>query len=174
MKSLFKRSERPVAVDVELIWHRRLLKSFWTGVGIFSIFILLIARTGSVEGFVGALMIIVAALLPAYLWCSGRAHGLPVFPIFALSYTWTYALPLLDGNREVAVYSPVSQLLASAIVTSFLALSTFVWFRFVRRPKAAPRVCRVLGGETSVFFLLSIAASAIYTMGMVGGWLDNA
>ena len=170
---LSDRSERSVAVDAGQLWHQRLLKSFWVGLGIFSVFILLVARPESVEGFVGAMMIMAAALLPAYLWCSGRAHGLPVFPIFALSYTWTYALPLLVARKEVTVYSPRSQFLASVIVTAFLALSTFIWFAFVRRLKAPPRACRVLGGETNLFFLSSIVASAFYTMGMVGGWLDS-
>jgi O-antigen polysaccharide polymerase Wzy len=173
LQVLSKGSRGSTVVDAEQIWHRRLLKSFWTGVCIFSIFVLLTARPESVEGFAGGIMILAFALLPAYLWCAGRAHGLPVFPIFALSYTWTYALPLLVGNREVVAYSPASQLVASIIVTSFLGLSTLIWFRFVRRLKAPPHTCRVLGGETNLFFLLSIVTSAIYTMGLVGGWLDD-
>src|SRR5215210_2033442 len=36
----------------------------------------------------GAALISFGALLPSYLWCRGSVPGVPIFPLFALTFLW--------------------------------------------------------------------------------------
>jgi hypothetical protein len=69
----------------------------------------------------------VFALFPAYLWCSGRVDGLPLFPLFALTHAQTYAMPMIAQNRAVARYSSEAQIEAALSVMAFLGVGTLAW-----------------------------------------------
>ncbi len=55
----------------------------------------------------GAILI---ALLPypSSFICGVRekALGMPIFPVFALTYLWTYALPLVSNHPKIITYFP--------------------------------------------------------------------
>jgi hypothetical protein len=67
------------------------------------------------------------ALLPSYLWVRGSAHGLPIFPIVALFYVNTHAIPFIIGHPGVAKYSEIERLIAAGTVIAYLLLATVVW-----------------------------------------------
>jgi hypothetical protein len=69
----------------------------------------------------------VAALLPSLLWVRGRVLGLPIFPIVCLTYVWTSAVPLVQGNAAVTRYELGEQLVGAATVVGFLLLGTLCW-----------------------------------------------
>jgi hypothetical protein len=95
---------------------------------------------------------------------------MPIFPLFALTYLWTYSLPLLSNHPKIIIYSPESHLFSSVIVAGFLVLGTFVWFQFVKSPPPIPKSYRVLRGQNSngVFFFI-IAVSIFFNMYSLGG-----
>jgi hypothetical protein len=152
--------------------RRQLLKVFWLiALGLF-IFELFWTRTDSLITNFGAILITGAALLPSYLWCSGRALGMPIFPLFALTYIWTYGLPLVTEHPRVLTYSPESQLFASITVAGFLGLGTIVWFGFVKSPPPLLKSYRALsakGGDA--FFLFVLGIGVLFDLANNGGWV---
>jgi hypothetical protein len=158
----------PLAVRYE---RRHLLKAFWIGV-----FVLFLAQLYTVENvptlsIISAILSGIASLYPTYLWCSGKALGLPIFPIFALTHLSSYALPLLSKNPLVTAYSPGSHLLASIGVAFCLGLGTFTWLQFVNSPPPYPKEYRALiDRKGDNFFLFLLAAGVFFNMYSLGGW----
>ena len=126
------------------------------------------------ETVLAACLIGFFALLPAYLWCKGSVKGMPVFPVFALPFLWTYGLRLFGTvTPDVGLLSPVSHLSAALTISSFLGLGTFVWYKTVNVAGKQPVSYMALqGANTDTFFLFLIAAYAVVMMGFVGGWFN--
>lgn len=152
----------------------RLPKSWlWGAVAILILGSILIIQSNSFETIAGAYLIAVAALLPAFLWVSGKAKGLPIFPIYALTHLWTYAIPLVIDNPQVTQYSPQMHLTASLIVTSFLLLGTGAWYQFVKTAPSSPASLRIMDGKKAEPYLLAgFAASVIFSITFTSGWTD--
>ena len=138
--------------------RRSLLKAFWLAVAVLLLVAIFTVQVSSTTSLLGAILITFAALLPLYLWCSGKALGLPIFPFFALTYLWTYALPIVSNHKKVVAYSSQAIFFASITVTAFLGLGTFIWFQFVKSQPAIPKSYRVLKDKGSEGFFLSIMA----------------
>ncbi|ARV61242.1 hypothetical protein BZZ01_23850 [Nostocales cyanobacterium HT-58-2] len=151
--------------------RRQLLKTFWLmALGLF-VFELFWTQTNSLVTNFGAILITAAALLPSYLWCSGRALGMPIFPFFALTFIWTHALPLASNHPKVVSYAIASHLFASCTVAGFLGLGTFIWFQFVKSAPLLPKSYRALSRRKgNVFFLWVLAIGVLFNMYFVGGW----
>ncbi|BAY92041.1 MULTISPECIES: hypothetical protein [unclassified Tolypothrix] len=153
--------------------QKRLLRGFWLVALALLSFELFFSNTTSLESNFGAILITTAALLPTYLWCSGNALGMPIFPLFALTYIWTHALPLVSNHPTVLQYSPASHLFASITVSGCLGLGTFIWLQFVKSAPAIPESYLVLdSGRGEQFFLISLAAYVVFNMSNLGGWLS--
>ncbi len=135
--------------------------------------VLFTAHPQYVESAIGAALIIVAAWVPAWLWIKKGGTGLPVFPVFALTHTWTFGLPLLYEHPIVKLFDASDQLYAAITVTGFLILSTVVWLvvRNVRvRP---PKFCLSMreAGADDIFFIV-LAVAILFTIAVNGGWLN--
>lgn len=155
--------------------RRQLLKAFWMIVGVLFLWQLYTIQTNSIVTILSAILIAFAALLPFYLWCSGKALGLPIFPLFALTYLWTYALPLVSNHPKIITYPPEAHLFASLTVAVSLGLGTFIWFRFVSFPPALPKGYRILlGNKSNGLLLFFLAASIFFNMYTIGGWFALA
>jgi hypothetical protein len=151
--------------------RQQLLKAFWLAVTVLFLVELATVKTSSMASIFGASLIAFFALLPIYLWCSGKALGMPIFPLFALTYLWTHALPLVSEHPRVLKYSPEEHLFASITVAGFLGLGTFIWFQFVKNPSVIPSSYRVLKSQNSEGFFLFILASGIFfNMYSLAGW----
>lgn len=149
------------------------LAAFWLAVGGCLLLAPFAIQTSSLETLVSAGLIFFAAILPSYLWCSGRALGLPIFPIFALTYCWTYALTLVNGHPGVALYSPESHLNASLAVSGFLSLATLIWYQFVGRSSKPPKYLYVFRrGKGETYLLYGFVIGVLYSIAILGGWLD--
>jgi hypothetical protein len=152
--------------------QRKLLNGFWLiafGLFVYEIFF---TGTESLLSSLGAILITVAALLPSYLWCAGRALGMPIFPIFALTFIWTYALPLVSKYPLVLTYTPENHLFAGVTVTGFLGLGTLIWFQFVKYAPPIPKSHLALNSSTGVpFFLFALVANILLDISTNAGWL---
>lgn len=158
----------PIAVRYQ---RRHLLKAFWIGVSVLFLVELYTVQNTPTLSIVGAILIAFMALYPSYLWCSGKALGMPIFPMFALTFLWTYALPLISHHPKVITYSPDSHLFASITVAICLALGTFTWFQFVKSPPPYPKSYRALvEHKGDQFFLIILAGGVFFNMYALGGW----
>jgi hypothetical protein len=152
--------------------QRQLLVAFWIGaIGILG-YALYNANTESLWLNFGAVLVIAIALVPSYLWSSGRIQGIPIFPLFAATHIWTYGLPLVTENPGVEAYSVSSRLFAALTTAGFLALSTLIWFQFVQALPSQPPFYRALAGRKGdQFFLACSAISVLFNIANAGGWL---
>ncbi|OBQ20697.1 hypothetical protein [Anabaena sp. AL93] len=148
--------------------QRQLLPFFWITIIAYTTFVfskVYFNETILIEDVFGCLAISAASLLSVYLWCAGKAFGVPIFPIFSVTYLWTSALPLLLKNPGVFKYSNSERFFASMTVTGFLLLSTLIWYQFVKRfpqPKAYYRTIGIHKGEN--IFLGVLFISNLFTI----------
>lgn len=128
---------------------------------------------GSISSIIGAGLMSFAALFPSYLWCSKQAFGLPIFPLCALTYLWTYGLQPLSNEAIASNYPSDSVLFASLTVTVFLGIATVIWFQFVNTAPPRPKYYRAFSTQQSEpFFILSLAIGNFFTMSSLGGWFN--
>ena len=107
----------------------RLIAAFWATAYVIAAYFLY-QSLGIEEPLVrllGAAPVAVMAMLPSYLWCANRVRGVPIFPLFALTYLWTYALPLVSQHPAIMLYDSVAILAVGLIVAVFLTLATLVY-----------------------------------------------
>ncbi len=151
--------------------RRRLLQTFWIGVGVFFIQNIQSLQANDPLVSLAAILVSIASLYPMYLWCSGKALGIPIFPFFALTHLNTNAIPLLSNHPLVITYSPDSQFYAGITVTIHLAVGTFFWLQEVKSsppPRLSYRALVESNGEN--FFLLILAGAVFYQMYARGQW----
>lgn len=158
-----------------LRFRRRLGLStaYWLSLGALVVCVLATAHPQYPESAVGAALIIAAAWFPAFIWIRREMGGLPIFPVFAVTYTWTFGLPLLYEHPIVAYFDAFDQIYAAFSVTGFLLLSTSVWYAFRIRRARSPRYClsiRVSAAD-AIFFLILIL-SILFTVGVNGAWIN--
>lgn len=152
--------------------HQQLVISFCIfALGLF-VYELFLADTDSLVAKFAAILITATALIPGYLWCSGRALGMPVFPLLALTYIWTYAFPLVINHPFVLNYSEQSQLFAGATVAGFLGLGTLIWFPLVKSAPPLPDSYRALNHQQgTTFFLFILAVASLFKLSITANWL---
>lgn len=113
------------------------------------------------ETTVAAFLIAFSALLPGILWVRGKVLGLPLFPLYAISFLSTYATPLVFDHPVASRYSADEHLLLALKVSAFLLLSTLFWFLTCRRLPQIPRRYRALEESQAVLFFQVILLAAI-------------
>jgi hypothetical protein len=146
---------------------------FWIVVAALLVAPFVLAQTASLYTVSGACLIAFAALLPTYLWLRGKTIGLPIFPIYALTHLWTYAIPLVIDFPEVARYTPEMHLQASLTTSGFLFLGTFVWYQFVKLPPSRTMAVRVFDGKKGErYILVGYAAGVMFSIAFAAQWTD--
>jgi hypothetical protein len=146
---------------------------FWGAAALLFLASVLVIRSDSIETVSGAYLIAFASILPSYLWITGRAKGLPIFPVFALTHLWTYAVPLVIDHPQVAQYPPRMHLIAGLTTAGFVLLGTFVWFQFVKAAPEPPAVLWVMDGKKGEPYLLAgYVGGVVLSVAFAGGWSD--
>ena len=121
--------------------QRKLRVGFRLAVGAYLTFFYFTARGSSVEALGCALLLVLAAFLPAYLWCAGKVHGLPILPILAVNFIPTYALPVQTASKVLKDYSPVEQAEGLLCVIGFLLIATVVWWQITNANTKPGKTC---------------------------------
>jgi hypothetical protein len=161
-------------LKIKNLFRRRLgmMSAFWIGLFALTIMVLLTAHPQYPESALGAIAVIIPAWLPTYIWIKKGFGGLPIFPVFAITCTWTFGLPLLYEHPIVARFDAGDQLFAALSVMSFLLIATFVWFATRKKKMSAPVSCLALretGADTIFFGILLL--SIVFTIAVTGNWL---
>lgn len=152
--------------------RKRLIRFFWAVACALLIYEGVLAQSSAWTDNLGACLITIAALIPGYYWCIGKAQGLPVLPLFTLTTIWTYALPLVNDYKQVNQYSPPDRFTASLTVTAFLVVCVLVWSRFLKPPRIQS-VYRVLNPKKgSEVLLWVLALRALFEITNIAGWIS--
>jgi hypothetical protein len=111
------------------------------------------------------------SLAPLGLWCAGYARGIPIYPIAALVYLNTYALPLLSENPNVLAYSPWQQFQAGITTALFLGGGLLGWLNFAQPRGDRRRSYRCLRlAQTDTLFLVILGLGSLLNLYIYGGW----
>jgi len=118
-----------------------------------------------------SLALVVAILLPSWLWVSNRSQGLPMFPLYALSFFPTYAVPLCRGDSRFVQYT--EQEIANAVFTivGYLLLATLVWWQCTNRNLSPPEKVRAVlpHGARQVMVWLLVGGLVFELFGRLAG-----
>ncbi|UBF27975.1 hypothetical protein K9N68_08795 [Kovacikia minuta CCNUW1] len=154
--------------------QKQLLKAFWIFTPCLVLYEIYLTKTDSLLSNFGAVLITVAALIPFYLWSAGKALGMPIFPFFAITFIWTYALPLVSNHPVVETYPAHSQFFAAVTVAGFLLIGTFTWFQFVRTVPPPPQYYWSLGKHKGDrFFFAALIGSTMFYLLSTNGVLSS-
>lgn len=156
--------------------QRNLLPFFWIVVSAYTVFLIHTTYKNpniSFEDIFGGVAISIVSIIPVYLWCAGKAFGLPIFPLFSITYLWTCAVPLITDNPSILKYDNSERFLVALTVSGFLLLGTFVWYQFVNNfphPEEKYRVLDIKRGDN--LFLTILVIANFYTITSLAGWLN--
>lgn len=151
--------------------RRQLLQIFWVVVWALLLVAVQTIDERPAEVSLGAALIFVASLLPVYLWCKGKAHGLPIYPVFSLTHIWTCAIPLYTEHQAVSRFTPEEQFVGCLTVVGFLVVGTMIWYKLTSTPVRRGRAYIALEGSSAQnFFLGTFIASVVFTVAAIGGW----
>jgi hypothetical protein len=135
--------------------------TFWIGVAAFGFVAALSYHDAASSDVIGFLVLAFTALLPAGLWCHGRTHGLPLYPIFTAGTLATFALPLISHHPLVIDYTPHERLLAAVTVAAVNLAGTAPWYLLTRRQPASHRPRFEMRRMSGDFFFAAIMLIAI-------------
>jgi len=167
-------SERAMGGVALPLNRKQLLLVFWAWTGLFYFRQIFVPKTDSLDLWLYGMILTAVCLTPLWMWVTGRIHGLPLWPLFSLSFIPSYCLPLINNAANIQQYSPNEKLTAALTLSGFLALGTAVVHQLTNRP---PRIMPFVRGfdlEHSkprlllfvfcgVFFLL--IADQLYVLG---------
>ena len=135
----------------------RLLRITQIAMGSYLIFFYFTVRENPPELIVATLLLIGAAFLPAYLWCSGKVQGLPILPIIALKYIPSYVYPVQVGMKLLEAYSTEEQAEAVFATAWYLLLLTLVW----------QQICNRTSRPTPIWFSIESKKSTAWMIGLL-------
>lgn len=111
------------------------LRAFWGIAGLVAaVSLALTLRAESPLGAAGGILIVAAVAVPIGFWCARVVPGIPIFPIYAATYLWTFGLPLLLRHPVLENFDTASQFSAALAVVGFLLLGTLAWAGVARLP----------------------------------------
>ncbi len=120
----------------------------------------------------GALLLTYASTLPLLLWLSTPLRGIPIFPIFALPFVASYAIPLIIDHPVVIQFSPWQHFTAALYISTFLLLTTLVWWLFLQIKNRPPVSYYCFQEQTFVpLFTTVVFLALVYHIFVFSGWI---
>lgn len=150
-----------------MVSQKKLQTGFWIAAAGYLAFFYFTARPPSFEALLAALGMVVVAFVPAFLWCTGRAKGLPILPIFALTFIPAYALPVQTSSRVLKAYSAEQQAEGLLIATLYLGLITLIWHQICNRSTQPRRFTYAIDPNRSTIWLLGFMAAYLFYLTFV-------
>lgn len=120
----------------------------------------------------GAALITSLAFVPLFLWLRLEVKGIPVFPVFAGSFVWCYALPLVLNHPKLVQYQQVEQFKAALAISLFLLIGTLSWIAVMRLPFAFPARCLCLPPfRNKNIWIIILLGAVLFNAATLAGWL---
>lgn len=113
--------------------------------------------------FLLGVAIFALACLPALYWAKYRRPWFPAFEITQLTCVTFYAVPLLNGHRELSAYSPQVIAESASLVVAYLASANLAFFLQRNPVRASPWAVRSLLPDKVLRYLpLGLALNTVY------------
>ena len=133
-----------------------------SGCGVYFIFT---AETADAIHLYLGLLIFVLAAVPGLVWARRSESSFPIFEVFMLTFVNTYALPLLTGHQQLALYDPDVITKAAVAVLLFQIVAVVTYRGMECRPKQTPFWTEeVISEEYSRFLSYGMTLTTIYTI----------
>jgi len=119
-------------------------------------------------------LISLVAVVPSVHWATEASRfALPLFALYAISFVWAYAMPMLDRHPVVLLFSSWDRIFASLVVVVHLLSAYFAWRWRWRTPVRQPKSLFVLksGGSFALFFSI-FALCVVHEVAYRAGWLS--
>ena len=133
----------------------KLLLWFQLGAAVYAAYFYFTVKVQTVEVFLATGLLAFLCLLPSYLWCAGKAHGLPVMPVFALGMFPAYILPIQTDSQVLVGYDAELQLKALLSACGLIAVMTAIWHQLCNRAFSGPPRCRVMDLSKATWLLVT-------------------
>lgn len=155
-------------MQLENIDSRKAAQFFWVLIGLL---VALVAFTGKqTDPAVAAsgVLLAIMSVFPLYLWLMGWSHGLPLWPVFALSNGISAALPVLQDIDTLDPYTPTEIVVGSMTMVGFLLLGTIFWLAMTSRAPTPPRKVLAISQAHAVrYLLLFILLGILFSSGLL-------
>ena len=146
----------------------KLLLWFRLGAAAYFIYFYFSVQVASMEIFMALLVLAFLSLLPAYLWCAGKAHGLPIVPIFALGMFPAYILPIQTDSKVLVGYDAQLQLKAILCACALVFIMTLIWHQMCNRISQGPPKCRMMSPAANWLLMVFMISGLLF---QVAGFL---
>lgn len=149
-----------------------LLKAFWGFILIFPAWTLWNAKESvTFEGVFAGSVLFVACMLPSWFWATGRIQGLPIFPVFGLTFLPTYVTPLWQGHSVLEKYTANEINTAAWTVAGFLIVAQLFWQQVAVRAIGIPHAVRMIDLKKAEKVLLAcLIAEVVFELMALFVW----
>ena len=93
--------------------RKQLQVVFWAGTSLFYFRQIFVPKTESFDLWIYGMILSAVCLAPLWMWVTGRMHGLPLWPLFSLSFIPSYCLPLIEKASNIQQYTANEKLTAA-------------------------------------------------------------
>lgn len=140
---------------------------------VMTLFTLLDTSAVSVPDMVAAIVLLALSLVPILTWLGDPdRYGLPIYPLHAFSFSWAYALPLINAHEVVFQYSDNLRLGVALMMAGYLLLGNWVWRKLSSTVPARRRYFIGFGQHLSGTVLnLFLWLGLLYKVSEAAGWL---
>jgi hypothetical protein len=116
----------------------------------------------------------IAGLAPTWLWIRDGASDIPIFPIFGLTFLFTYALPMLGGQAYLEEVSETSKIAVGGVLAFGLVVGTVTWYWFRRGPppKAGETSLQLPIDRMRTLLLAAAVMNMVFLFGHTGQWWE--
>jgi hypothetical protein len=144
---------------------------FWLLGGILAALIVLTFKQPDPGIAAAGVVLVLASLLPLYLWLLGWSHGLPIWPVFSIANGVTFALALLQDPRALDAYTPQEIIVGAITMMGFLLLGTALWVSFTAKAAKAPPKILMIESEHAVRYLYwFVAVGVLFYVNALGSF----
>jgi hypothetical protein len=141
---------------------------FWVLIGVLVAVVALTGKQTDPGIAATGVLLIVMAIFPLYLWMLGWSHGLPLWPVFALSNGVSAALPMLQSLENIEVYTPGEVVVGGMTIVGFLLLGTILWLGMTSRAPAPPgKVLSISQAHAVRYLLIFIGLGILFSSGLI-------
>ncbi|MBJ7392898.1 MAG: hypothetical protein JHC85_15120, partial [Chthoniobacterales bacterium] len=139
----------------------RTTRLFWLAAGLVLAVAALTAEQSDPAIIAAGFVVVLASLLPLYLWLLGWSGGLPIWPVFSLATGMTYALPMIQDSVALRGYTADEIIAGGMTFVGFVLLGTIVWASLTSRPPRPPRSLLMIEMSHSVRYLLLFVGAGL-------------
>lgn len=145
---------------------------FWSVSIALVLLVLAVGYQLPLESLASALLVLTAALVPWYLWSTGKAKGLPIWPMFTMTAIWAYAFPFIFEHPIVMLFPSTFHVIGAISVSAALGLGTIAWWPQVRHRQMPPVRARMLPMKSGrmVFWGFHVGA-LVFNLAVYPGYL---